>query len=207
MAGEPGDDPCGAEVAAGRGLVEYRKRRGTFVTSISEADVLEIYTLREMLEAFAARRAAQRVSAHGEKSLERIMRNMRRSPYRRPQADARAGFRVPSRHRQHERTQATPGDLCGSSPQTRLFLPTMTDVLHHDLEDAIAHHEPLRQTPSWRAIINGLSSWRKSLRAGCGRAGESCSTRRDQEQRQDKGNLRALKLSIMIDRSGAPMRY
>ncbi|MEZ5926857.1 MAG: GntR family transcriptional regulator [Hyphomicrobiaceae bacterium] len=127
----------------GEGLVEYRKRRGTFVTSISEADVLEIYTLREMLEAFAARRAAQRVTAHGRKSLERIMRNMRaaaRTGDRRRMLELDFEFhRAIVNMSGHRRLLEIYAKL---ESQTRLFL-TMTDVLHHDLEDAIAHHEPL----------------------------------------------------------------
>lgn len=131
------------KILQGDGLVEYRKRRGTFVTAITEADVLEIYTLRDTLESFAARRAAQRVTAHGRKTLERIMQSMR--------AAARAGDRKRMLeldfqfHRAivnmsgHQRLLETYLKL---ESQTRLFM-TMTDILHHDLDDALALHLPL----------------------------------------------------------------
>lgn len=127
----------------GEGLVEYRKRRGTFVTSIAEADVLEIYTLREVLEAFASRRAAQRVTAHGRRTLERIMADMRKA--------AAAGNRKRMLELDFQFHRAIVA-MCGHArlseiygkleSQTRLFM-TMTDILHHDLDDAIAHHMPL----------------------------------------------------------------
>lgn len=143
------------------GLVEVRKRRGTFVTSISEADVLEIYTLRDTLETFAARRAAQRVTAHGRRTLERILADMR--------AAANAGDRKAMLELDFQYHRAIV-NMCGHKrlstiyakleSQTRLFL-TMSDILHHDLDDAIAHHIPLAE-----AILAGDAEKARMLASG-----------------------------------------
>jgi DNA-binding GntR family transcriptional regulator len=42
------------------GLIAFEPRRGAVVPTLGPADVAEVYELRELLEAFAARRAAQR---------------------------------------------------------------------------------------------------------------------------------------------------
>ena len=44
------------------GLVESERNRGTFVAEITTDDLLEVYQLRAMLEGFAARRAASRIT-------------------------------------------------------------------------------------------------------------------------------------------------
>jgi DNA-binding GntR family transcriptional regulator len=44
------------------GLVESARNRGTFVAEITTDDLLEVYQLRAMLEGFAARRAASRIT-------------------------------------------------------------------------------------------------------------------------------------------------
>lgn len=143
------------------GLVEVRKRRGTFVTSISEADVLEIYTLRDTLETFAARRAAQRMTPHGKRTLERIVADMR--------AAAKAGDRKAMLELDFQFHRAIVA-MCGHKrlsaiyarleSQTRLFL-TMTDILHHDLDDAIAHHVPLAE-----AVLAGDHEKARKLASG-----------------------------------------
>lgn len=145
------------------GLVETRKRRGTFVTSITEADVLEIFTLRDMLETFAARRAAQRVTPHSRRILDRIVQDMR--------AAAAAGDRkgMLELDFQYHRAIVT---MCGHrrlaeiyaslESQTRLFL-TMSDILHDDLDHAVAHHAPLAE-----AIMAGDEQ--KALKLASGHA-------------------------------------
>jgi len=125
------------------GLVEVRPQRGTFVASISEADLREIYTLRNTLEAFAARQAAEKITPAGQRALSDIFSDM--------QLAAKVGdrarmleldFRL---HRtivelcQHGRLAAIYASL---ESQTRLFL-SMTEVLHHDLDQSVAHHAPL----------------------------------------------------------------
>jgi len=58
-------------VLEGEGQVTYRPRRGYFVTELRLADLQEIYALRELLEARAARHALAQLDDHG---LERIAR-------------------------------------------------------------------------------------------------------------------------------------
>jgi DNA-binding GntR family transcriptional regulator len=58
-------------VLEGEGQVTYRPRRGYFVTELRLADLQEIYALRELLEARAARHALARLDEDG---AERIVR-------------------------------------------------------------------------------------------------------------------------------------
>jgi DNA-binding GntR family transcriptional regulator len=58
-------------VLEGEGQLTYRPRRGYFVTELHVEDLVEIYGLRELLEARAARRALALLDDDG---LERIMR-------------------------------------------------------------------------------------------------------------------------------------
>lgn len=132
------------------GLVEYRPRRGTFVTSISEEDVVEIYTLRDTLEALASRRAAATVTEAGRRALERVLQHMRGA------VSARNRKRMLELDFEFHRTVV---EMSGHTrlielytalqSQTRLFL-TMTDQFHHDLDELLAIHEPLA-----KAIMDG----------------------------------------------------
>lgn len=54
------------------GLVESVPRRGVFVTELTARDVMEIYTLRDALEALAARDAAAKGSAGDKEELRHI---------------------------------------------------------------------------------------------------------------------------------------
>lgn len=125
------------------GLVEYRPRRGTFVTSITEEDVLEIYTLRDSLEALAARRAATSMTEAGRRSVERVLQLMRSavaSRNRKRMLDLDFEFhRTVVEMSNHKRLIDIYARL---ESQTRLFL-TMTDRFHHDLDELLAIHEPL----------------------------------------------------------------
>lgn len=132
------------------GLLENRPRRGTFVASVSEDDVMEIYTLRDTLEAFAARRAAAQVNDTGRKALEKVVRDMRAA------ADSGDRKRMLELDFQFHRAIV---NMCGHrrlsdiyanlEAQTRMFM-AMTEVLHHDLEQSVAIHEPIAQ-----AILSG----------------------------------------------------
>ena len=125
------------------GLVENRPRRGSFVTSISQADVLEIYTLRDSLEALAARRAAHRVNKDNRAELERVLSAMRQaalSGQRKRLLDLDFEFhRTVVAMADHRRLMEIYARL---ESQTRLFL-NMTDRYHHDLEALFHLHEPL----------------------------------------------------------------
>ena len=132
------------------GLVEVRPRRGTFVTTLSKADVLEIYTLRDALESLAARHAALRIDDKGARALERVLRAMQsavHSDNRKRMLDLDFEFhRTIVELSGHKRLAETWSKL---AVQTRLFL-TMTDQFHHDLKGLLAIHEPLAE-----AIIAG----------------------------------------------------
>jgi len=125
------------------GLVESRPRRGTFVTALSESDVIEIYTLRDALEGLAARRASTRVSDDGRRAFERILRSMRdavSSGNRRKMRELDFQFhRAIIEMSRHSRLIDAYTRL---EVQTRLFL-NMTDHFHHDLDGLLAMHEPI----------------------------------------------------------------
>jgi DNA-binding GntR family transcriptional regulator len=54
------------------GLVESTRNRGTFVAEITTDNLLEVHQLRAMLEGFAARRAAARITAGELAELRRL---------------------------------------------------------------------------------------------------------------------------------------
>jgi len=59
------------------GLVERRGRRGTFVTEVSQAEVREIFAVRELVEVFAAESTAARIDDAGLAELEGLVERMR----------------------------------------------------------------------------------------------------------------------------------
>lgn len=132
------------------GLVEYRPRRGTFVSSITESDVHEIYTLRDSLEALAARRAATRVTEAGRRALERVLEQMRAAVAagnRKRMIDLDFEFhRTIVEMSGHKRLVDIYAKL---ESQTRLFL-SMAHECHHDLDRQMALHEPLA-----KAVLDG----------------------------------------------------
>ena len=127
------------------GLVEVRPRRGTFVATLTEADVIEIYTLRDALESLAARNAASRITDAGRKSLERVLRAMRsavEAGNRKRMLELDFEFhRTIVEMSGHKRLAEMWSRL---AVQTRLFL-TMTDQFHHDLDGLLSIHEPLAE--------------------------------------------------------------
>jgi DNA-binding GntR family transcriptional regulator len=58
-------------VLEGEGQLTYRARRGYFVTELRYADLAEIYALRQLLEARAARRALAALDEEGAARIER----------------------------------------------------------------------------------------------------------------------------------------
>lgn len=132
------------------GLVEVRPRRGTFVTKLDEADVLEIYSLRDALESLAARHAALRIADKDRRALERVLRAMRsavEAGNRKRMLDLDFEFhRTIVEMSGHKRLMEMWSKI---AVQTRLFL-TMTDQFHHDLDGLLAIHEPLAE-----AILSG----------------------------------------------------
>ena len=59
-----------------QGVIEHRPRRGFFVTVLGEAEIQEIYTVRALLEGFAARIIAERFAA-GEGGTDRLAEGVR----------------------------------------------------------------------------------------------------------------------------------
>jgi DNA-binding GntR family transcriptional regulator len=63
-----------------QGLVQNRERRGMFVTNVSGEEVLQIISLRLILETEAFRLAAMRMTPELEAQLERLVDQMENSP-------------------------------------------------------------------------------------------------------------------------------
>ncbi|MEZ5775275.1 MAG: GntR family transcriptional regulator [Hyphomicrobiaceae bacterium] len=127
------------------GLVEVRPRRGTFVTKLDEADVIEIYSLRDTLESLASRHAAERITDKDRRTLERVLRAMRsavEAGNRKRMLELDFEFhRTIVEISGHKRLMEMWSRL---AVQTRLFL-TMTDQFHHDLDGLLSIHEPLAE--------------------------------------------------------------
>ncbi len=127
----------------GEGLVVSQPRRGTTVVSLGREDIVEISTLRNLLESYAARAAAERMTDDGRRRLQLVFDQM--------VAAAEAGRRKRlldldfEFHKNvfaicgHRRLEAIYLSL---EAQSRLFM-SMTEYLHHDLTDSIRHHRPL----------------------------------------------------------------
>jgi len=130
-----------------QGLVEFRPRRGNFVTQITAADAFEIYTLRDALEALGARYAAERITDAGRRELNRALQALR------------VGVVSGNRRKVLEldfKFHRTIVELAGHrrllemynliEVQTRLFMSlTMTDRFHHDLTEVLALHKPIAE--------------------------------------------------------------
>lgn len=58
------------------GLVERRARSATFVTSISTDEMFELFSIRSIIEGFAVRRTAQKISAAQCKVLDELVEKM-----------------------------------------------------------------------------------------------------------------------------------
>jgi DNA-binding GntR family transcriptional regulator len=74
------------------GLVEHQPRRGAVVKTFSEEDILEIYTLREAMEALAAVQAVRRATQEEILNLEKAMNEIDRLCDLGNEADAREVF-------------------------------------------------------------------------------------------------------------------
>ena len=85
------------------GLVRSYPHRGTFVTAVSVQDILEIYQIREQLEGFAARVAAEQLPQHERATLQAELEQARAFvglPYARESTDLDRSF--------HQRIVAAP---------------------------------------------------------------------------------------------------
>ncbi len=68
---------AGLRALSHEGLVEYRQNRGVFVAPFFAQDAWEVYTLRNVLEAAAARFAAERIDDEGRARLRGIVARMK----------------------------------------------------------------------------------------------------------------------------------
>lgn len=124
-------------------LCPSRCTSSAMTMSSAGADVIEIYSLRDALEALGARLAAERISPDRCRVLERVLQAMRSA--------ATAGNRKRAMeldfevHRTiiamsgHRRLAEAYASL---ETQTRLFM-AMTGRFHHDLSELVSIHEPL----------------------------------------------------------------
>jgi DNA-binding GntR family transcriptional regulator len=82
------------------GLVEHIPRRGVVVKGFSEEDIIEIYTLREALEALAAVQAVRRATREDIRQIEVAMMEVERLASMGDQADPREVFEANHRFSQ-----------------------------------------------------------------------------------------------------------
>jgi DNA-binding GntR family transcriptional regulator len=61
---------------AHEGFVELRRHRGAFVTTLTRADIDEVYSLRLALERLAAQRAAKRITAERLDAMDAVLERM-----------------------------------------------------------------------------------------------------------------------------------
>jgi DNA-binding GntR family transcriptional regulator len=132
------------------GLVVQKRFRSTYVASLTARDAYEIYTLRNALEAMAARAVASNVTDDVRTALSKAIATMRSAV----KAKKRAGVVEADYafHRcivdlsGHSRLQAAYGLI---EAQTRLFL-RITSTLDYDLTDILQIHQELVE-----AILSG----------------------------------------------------
>jgi DNA-binding GntR family transcriptional regulator len=125
------------------GLVETRPNRGVFVKDLSADDVLEVYSLRNVLEGMASRLAAERIDEEGRAELRAALQRLRDAvdagdPAAAVRADARIHVLI-VQMAGHSRLQVAHKGLFG---QTALFM-NATKALHQDLEEIFDMHAPL----------------------------------------------------------------
>jgi DNA-binding GntR family transcriptional regulator len=127
------------------GLVEYRPGRGVFVAKFRPQDAWEIYTLRNALEAMAARLAAERVMPDDQAVLADAIARIAEAANANDRASVaereRDFHRLVVRLARHGRLQAAYDVLDG---QTRAFMArTMTDQFHPELDEVLELHASL----------------------------------------------------------------
>jgi DNA-binding GntR family transcriptional regulator len=131
---------------AGDGLATLDARRGVRVAEWTDADILETYRLRSLLEAHAAQRAAERGDAAAVAALEGLNRDM-------AAAMVKGGPRmVLSLQAINSRFHRTILDASGS-PRLKLLLSTIVDMpivvrsffvsTAADLQQSLQHHRDI----------------------------------------------------------------
>src|SRR6266550_3338474 len=125
------------------GLLEYRRHRGVFVAHFDAADALEVYTLRNLLEGFAARLAAKNVSDASRRALAGHLRRLKSAvvsgDHQKILDSDRAIHRAIVELSGHRRLQAAYQVI---DMHTRLFM-LLTEPAFPDLRTVISSHERL----------------------------------------------------------------
>jgi DNA-binding GntR family transcriptional regulator len=125
------------------GLVESRHNRGTFVATVSAEDLMEIYSLRSLLEGYAACRVAQQATAEQVAELqERVDEVLTAAKARNGRWVAEADLRF---HKAiwemvgHKRLLQT---LAGLESHLRMILAVHAEVYEFSL-DSVGGHEQI----------------------------------------------------------------
>ncbi len=125
------------------GLVEYRQRRGMFVTTIEPEDVLELCSLRDSLEALGSGLAAKHADKSNHVALKAILNAMREAAEkddRRRMIELDLAFHVQIvEMSDHRRLQQVYSSLIS---QVRFFM-ALTDPLRANLGELVEIHEAL----------------------------------------------------------------
>jgi DNA-binding GntR family transcriptional regulator len=149
------------------GMVRTVSGHGTFVAELTPHDIMEIYEVREQLESYAARIAAQRMDAEGLRKLENIIVQMHEG--------AAAGYA--------KETFETDIDLhktiIGSTQNSRMvaILATLDDQMHRIrsmwprkprwLDGTLAEHSAIVKCIVGRDPVGAEEAMRKHLRFSC----------------------------------------
>ena len=149
------------------GMVRTVVGRGTFVTQLTPRDIMEIYQVREQLESYAARVAAERMDAQGLARLKQIIEQMHEG--------AAAGYA--------KETFETDVDLhktiIRATQNNRMIaiLATLDDQMHRIrsmwprtplwLDGTLAEHDLIVSCISDRDPDGAEEAMRKHLRSSC----------------------------------------
>ena len=127
------------------GIVEHRPHHGVFVRHLNSKDVRELYTLRNTLEAMAARLAAGRATDDGRQELRAILKQMRKAVEAGDRSAAISSdfefHRVVGRLSDHRLLQEHYRLL---ELKTRLFM-VLAEAYHPDSSYLIPLHESLAE--------------------------------------------------------------
>ena len=124
------------------GFLQIRPRRGAIVTPITEADVREFYELKSILEGYAARKAAIRITDEDIDKMEKLNNELRRC-----YQDADVSAMIPVHNEFHE----TFVQACGNERLSNLvrmlvaqFQRFRIALSHTDaVEDSLSLHEQI----------------------------------------------------------------
>ena len=124
------------------GLVESRPNRGTVVATVSADDLSEIYSLRSLLEGYAACRVAEQATPEQLEELQALVDEVVAA------REAREGERVAEADLRFHKAlwemvghRRLLGILCGLESHLRMILAVHADLYEHSLESVVGHEE------------------------------------------------------------------